>query len=143
MRFGMACLAVRNRPWWKISDIELRHSKKKSYTRDTIKDLRRLYPKDELYWIIGADSLVLMPRQWRGGYDVLNLCTFVVAPRRGYPLRKVPNPVLKKVIILKRTKYSDVSSTKIRELLKSGRNIPAGLVAKSVKDFITCNHLYR
>lgn len=121
-RMRMARLAVGNRHGWLVSDMELRR-RGKSYTRDTIAALKRKYPRDELFWIVGSDSVVSMPWQWKGGYGILDLCTFVVMPRRGYSLLRVPKRILKKVIVLPAQKSWDISSTMIRSRMKVGKKV--------------------
>lgn len=138
-RLAMARLAVGARKGWKVSDIELRR-KGKSYTRDTIRAMQKLYPRDRLYWIIGSDSLLSMPWKWKGGYGILDLCTFVVGQRTGHPIRHVSERILHKVIILKKP-TSGVSSTRVRTLLKQGKSAQKFL-APAVLKFIQRNKLY-
>lgn len=139
LRFEMARRAVGRRKGWEISDIELKRPGK-SYTADTIADLKKIYPHDELFWIVGADSLVSMPWKWKGGFDVLDLCQFVVAPRRGYDLASVSGDILKKVIILPISSQS-ISSTEIREKIMQEKDIDK-FVDPSVLEFIKLNNLY-
>lgn len=139
LRLKMAKILAGKRKGWMVSDIELKRPGK-SYTRDTIKELKKRHPNDQIFWIIGSDSLVAMPRQWKGGYDVLDLCTFVVAPRKGYPLARVPKRILKKVIILPGQTLS-ISSTKLREFLRKGKSVSRFLDPKIMK-LIKRHHLY-
>lgn len=139
LRFEMARRAVGKRRGWEISDIELKRPGK-SYTADTIADLKKIYPHDELFWIVGADSLVSMPWKWKGGFDVLDLCQFVVAPRKGYDLALVSEDILKKVIILPISSQS-ISSTEIREKIGQEKDVDK-FVDPSVLEFIKLNNLY-
>src|SRR3989338_5245841 len=139
LRVEMARLAVDKRPGWEVSDVELSR-KGKSYTRDTIKTFREKYPKAELFCIIGSDSFLSMPWKWRGGYGILDLCQFVVAPRPGHPIRHVSEKINSKVIILGKKK-SRVSSSKIRSFLKKGKSVKKYLEPK-VTEFIKNKKLY-
>ncbi len=139
LRLAMARIAAGKRKGWTISDMELRRPGK-SYTRDTIKELRRRYPKDEIFWIIGSDSLLAMPRSWKEGYAILDLCKFVVASRKGYPLRGIPKKILGKVIVLQWT-ATDISSTKLRELLRK-KKYPRRFVDPKITAFIKRHNLY-
>ena len=55
-RYAMTELAVKPYPHFIVSDMELRRSGV-SYTIDTLRELRQIYPDKELYFIIGADSV--------------------------------------------------------------------------------------
>ena len=50
------------------------------YTVDTLSILRQNYPKAELYFIIGSDTLMEL-KKWRLYEQVLKMCTFLVCPR--------------------------------------------------------------
>lgn len=139
LRIEMARLAVGKRLGWEVSDIELSR-RGKSYTRDTIKELREKYPGAKLFCIIGSDSFLSMPWKWRGGYGILDLCQFVVAPRPGHPIRHVSEKINSKVILLDK-KESEVSSSKVRSLLKKGKSVKKYLDPK-VNKFIKDNKLY-
>lgn len=139
MRLQMAGLAICRRRGWTVSDLELRRNGK-SYTRDTIAALKKKFPQDTLFWIFGADSLVSMPWKWKGGFDLLDLCQFVVAPRLGFLLKRVPRSILKKVIVLK-LKPSSMASSKIRKLLAEKKDVRQFLDPK-VLSYIKKNHLY-
>ncbi|MBI2639960.1 MAG: nicotinate (nicotinamide) nucleotide adenylyltransferase [Candidatus Sungbacteria bacterium] len=114
LRFKMARIAAGKRRRWTVSDMELKRQGV-SYTRDTIYELKKRYPGDEIFWIIGSDSLASMPWKWKGGYDILDLCTFVAVRRPGYSLNRVSKRILKKVVLLCGAK-KDISSSTIREL---------------------------
>ncbi len=55
-RLAMLRAAVEWDKRFEISDVELRRGGV-SYTIDSARHFRALYPKDELYWIIGGDQL--------------------------------------------------------------------------------------
>jgi len=142
MRLKMAKLAVGSRKNWIVSDMELKR-KGKSYTRDTICAFKKLYPKDKIFWIIGSDAIVSMPWKWKGGWGILNLCKFVVFPRPGSSLKKVPKNILKKVIVLKPIDGSlrEISSTEIRDMLKKKKS-PLKYIDAKVYRFIKKRRLY-
>lgn len=139
MRLQMARLAIQGKKRWIVSDLELRR-KGKSYTRDTIAVLKKKFTRDTLFWIFGADSLVSMPWKWKGGYDLLDLCQFVVAPRFGFSLKRVPRSIFKKVIVLK-LKSSSTASSKIRKSLKDKKDVRRFLDT-GVLSYIKKHHLY-
>lgn len=142
MRFKMAKLAVGNIKSWVVSAMELKR-KGKSYTRNTIRDLKRKYTDDEIFWIVGSDAIVSMPWKWKGGWGILDLCQFVVFPRPGYSLRKVPKKILKKIVVMKAVAGDsrEVSSTVIRDMLKKNKS-PLKYIDRKVYEFIKKNKLY-
>jgi len=55
------------------------------YTVDTMKRLRRHFPRVDFVWIMGADLLTQLPR-WRRWREIVRDLAFVVLPRPGYSL---------------------------------------------------------
>jgi nicotinate (nicotinamide) nucleotide adenylyltransferase len=62
-RFEMVSLAIKDNPFFMVSDIEL-HRDGPSFTVETMEEFRNLYPEDELYFIMGMDSLLELDT-WR------------------------------------------------------------------------------
>lgn len=72
------CELLFNDSFYEISDIEIKRQGK-SYTVDTVAELKKLYPDDELFLIIGADMLVSFDK-WYRYEDILSdvrLCVTV------------------------------------------------------------------
>jgi nicotinate-nucleotide adenylyltransferase len=55
------------------------------YSVDTLRVLRRRFPRVEFVWIMGADLLTQLPR-WRRWREIVSDLPFVVLPRPGYTL---------------------------------------------------------
>lgn len=53
------------------------------YTIDTVRALRRRFPRVRFVWLIGADNLVQLPR-WRRWLDIARLMPVAVLPRPTY-----------------------------------------------------------
>jgi nicotinate-nucleotide adenylyltransferase len=53
------------------------------YTYDTLLVLRRLFPKAQFVWLMGADNLAQFPR-WRGWMGIARTVPFAVLPRPTY-----------------------------------------------------------
>jgi len=53
------------------------------YTIDTLRLLRRRFPRVAFVWIAGADILAQLPR-WRGWREIARLVPFAILPRPGY-----------------------------------------------------------
>jgi nicotinate-nucleotide adenylyltransferase len=56
------------------------------YTVDTLRELRRRFPRIRFVWIMGADILMQLPR-WRRWTAMTRDLPFVVLPRPGYTHR--------------------------------------------------------
>ena len=66
-----------------ISDYELRKGGM-SYTIDSVRHFRALYPHDELYWIIGGDQLPLF-HKWKEISELVGLIEFIFLERPRHP----------------------------------------------------------
>lgn len=56
------------------------------YTIDTLRELRRRFPRARFVWLMGADNLAGLPR-WRGWLQIARSMPIVVHPRPGYNFR--------------------------------------------------------
>lgn len=139
LRWQMARLAVGRRKGWMVSDLEF-YRRGISYTENTIRALKKQCPHDKIFWIIGADSLIFMPRDWKGGYKILDSCQFVVAPRKDFLLNRVPPHILKKTMRL-HMHPTAISSTAVRNLISCGKN-PKPFLSPGVAEFIKKHKLY-
>ena len=74
---------------FEISDVELRRGGV-SYTIDSARYFRALYPTDQLYWIIGGDQLPKL-NLWKEIVELANLVEFIFLERPGFPLRAQPD----------------------------------------------------
>ena len=70
---------------FEISDFELRRGGI-SYTIDSAKHFRALYPKDQLYWIIGGDQLPQL-HLWKDVAELVRLVEFIFLERPGFPVK--------------------------------------------------------
>lgn len=62
-----------------VSDIELRRHGK-SYTVDTLSEIKNAHPKDELFFLIGSDMLLSF-HLWREPDKILDYAVICAAPR--------------------------------------------------------------
>ena len=70
---------------FEISDFELRKGGV-SYTIDSARHFRALYPQDELYWVIGGDQLPKL-HLWKDIEELAKLVEFIFLERPGYPVK--------------------------------------------------------
>ena len=115
------------------------------YTFDTLTALRREYPKSDLCYIIGADTLTQL-RSWYRSDEVIRLCTFLVCPR---PDGTEPADYASETARLSlagarfrpvQMQPVSVSSTGIRSALSIGQ-MPDGLPLP-VYEYCRCKGLY-
>ena len=79
-RWRMVCAALAGEESLEPSRLELDRTGT-IYTVDTLRILQETYKKAELYFIIGADTLLEL-KHWHEYENVLKLCTFLVCPRQ-------------------------------------------------------------
>ena len=81
-RVEMARLAVAGHPAFEVSELEARRPGP-HYSVDTLEAVRLERPDDELFFLVGADSLVDLPN-WREPGRIAELATLVVVNRPGF-----------------------------------------------------------
>ena len=141
LRSEMVRLSIQDNPYFEHSAIELENPDV-SYSVDTIERLGRELqagPKD-LFWIMGSDNLVDFG-SWREPDRIRQLCTLVVFPRNVKDYDRVPAEFRDGVIYLNQTPILELSSTRIRSLVRQGRSIRYWVVP-AVEDLIKRHRLY-
>jgi nicotinate-nucleotide adenylyltransferase len=140
-------------PRLEVDEIEVARSGL-SFTVDTLAEYARRFPDAERFFLLGVDAFALLD-QWRDAARVVSLAHFVVMTRASGPgalhamdldavLSKVgaiggAQAASPEVMNLRRI---DVSSTEIRERVRTGRSI-RGFVTDGVAQYIETNGLYR
>ena len=128
-----------------ISDYEIKKGDI-SYSYETMSHLRSIYPDDELFFIMGADSFINVEK-WYKGEELLEEFGFIVSSRPGYPEKELESKMkfykmdYDTKIIRLMTKMPDISSTEIRETALAGESI-RHLVPAVVEKYIQINGLY-
>lgn len=145
-RIEMLRLAIEGVPYFKLSLHEADDSKH-SYTYQTLKELKELYPENEYYFILGADSLFSL-ESWKNYREIFSSCT-ILAAMRDDKLREDVVSQIRYLIqkygadirLLKAPKF-EISSTDIRERIENHKSIKY-LVPDSVEAFIQEHDLYQ
>jgi nicotinate-nucleotide adenylyltransferase len=142
-RLNMLQLAIGNDDKFEVTDIEFKREGK-SYTYDTINELKKIYPNDDLFLIVGSDQFFNF-NTWYRADDILNSVTVITASRELNEYNallefKAQNNNMKNTIV-SNFNVVKVSSSEIREKIKNGENIN-DLVPKAVADYIKENNLY-
>lgn len=74
---------------FEISDFELRRGGV-SYTIDSARHFRSLYPNDNLFWVIGGDQLPKL-HLWKDVTELAKIVEFIFLERPGYPSKAQPD----------------------------------------------------
>jgi nicotinate-nucleotide adenylyltransferase len=159
-RLEMVNIAVSYSSYLEASDIEGRR-KGPSYSIETINIIKNHYRTDlNLYFILGIDTFRDI-KSWKDYKELFKLTSFVVIDRPGIQRDKI-NSFIESLgldfkigdaegvfmnrsgcsIYFKRTTLMDISSTKIRQNIRSGKSINY-LVPDRVKEYITRKGLYK
>ncbi len=126
-----------------VSDYEVKRGGI-SYSYITCRHFKKLYPDDELYFIIGADSLQSF-NSWRNPEEILKCVTLAVCAREDSLFLK--NQIKSFQTRFKRDLVTfgyvgkNISSTRVRTLAALGEDI-ASLVPNAVKRHILRGKLY-
>lgn len=138
-RYNMCRLAF-DYPKFEVSDIEIKRGGK-SYTIDTVTQLKELYPDDNLFLIMSSDMLKIF-NKWYRYMDILNLCTVCSSFRYDEP--KIIPGFFEKTdrVYLSFSEPLVLSSTEIREKVKNNTDI-SSLVPRKVIDYINEKGFYR
>lgn len=137
-RKRMVALAIETNPHFELSEIELEREGP-SYMVDTLGLLREEYPDDELWLIIGMDSLASF-NQWREPARIVALAKLAVYPRTGYELPDADDLYRHKAVVVN-APLVDVSSTRLREELRT-RGSARYLIPDRVSEYIVTKELY-
>ena len=143
-RLAMCRLAVQDQPKVFVDDYELARGGV-SYSVETLRHMRELYPTDDLYLIMGTDNYLTFTA-WREWRTLAKMCTLAVASRE--PDDK--ESLYRQARLLARegvlTIFLDnrvgvVSSTEIREKLRCG--LPCHDLPDGVGEYIAAHGLYK
>jgi len=115
-RLEMCRLAFAGDPRVEISDLELKREGK-SYTVDTLRELKAFYPDDELYFIFGSDMLETF-MQWYRWEEILTLARICACSReKGFrPDLSGYSEEQKKRIVFLDVEPMELSSTELRSM---------------------------
>ena len=135
-RVRLLCLALAGQTWCEIDDQELKRGGV-SYTIDTLRDYATRFPKDPLFYLIGADHIQQLPK-WRDAEELARLAQFVVIPRPGQGEAPFPPPFRGRTL----SGFPlGLSSSQLRARIKAGLPIDY-LVPAAVAEAIRNNGLY-
>lgn len=129
-----------------VSDIEIQRQGK-SYTVDTVKQLREDYPDDELIFLMGSDMLLSFHR-WREPEEIIKYVRICAVTR----CDEIGEDELKKYVseyfpsdgerfIICDFEPIELSSTDVRSAVKNGESI-SEMVLPQIEEYIKEKELY-
>lgn len=132
---------------FEVSDLEIKR-KGKSYTIDTVTELKKQYPDNELFLIIGSDMLLSF-HKWYRFEEILRNVTLCVATRENdiscekllFYAKDVLN-LKDNEIIISPIEAFVCSSTDVRNRIKAGENTDSFLTGE-VRKYIMDNNIYK
>lgn len=145
-RLEMCRLAFKDVPYVTVSDYEISQPEV-SYTVNTVRRIKELYPADELYLIVGSDMLMSFHR-WYCFEEILSVCGLIAASResgqRDVAELEKQAQFLRKYgsVTVVRIDTLEISSTEVRKKIKKSYDISCYL-PKNVVQYIMENNLYR
>jgi nicotinate-nucleotide adenylyltransferase len=143
-RLFMLDAALSGQPSFKISTVDLDRPGP-SFTADTLAQLATQHPSDDLFFIMGADSLRDFPT-WRDPERILDLAQLAVAARPAVPIdinrvnAEIPGAAQR--IHLVDTPSIGISASSIRKRVSERRPITFQVPAE-VERYILEQRLYR
>lgn len=146
LRYRMLELSIKDNDAFKISDIEVKRNGN-SYTCDTVRELKKIYADDEIYFLIGTDILFTI-ETWKEIDWLFQNITFLLALREGSEKEEIYEKLnYLKIergadILLREFDMVNISSTKIRENVRKDRSIKY-LLPIELEQFIKENGMYK
>lgn len=137
LRLAMVRAAVSGHPRLAVSEIE-RERGGLSYTVDTLRALRQAHPGDEIWLLMGEDSLADL-FSWREPEALAELARIAVYHRPGSPAR-TPDFLAGKVRFVAGPAI-DISSSELRRRLEAGESVRY-LIPEPALEIIRRDRLY-
>jgi nicotinate-nucleotide adenylyltransferase len=147
-RVEMLSLAIAGNPAFRIDEVE-KERPGPTYTVDTIAELHRRHPSDDLFLLVGSDTLKDLPI-WHEPVELLKQAGLVVMARAGHPVPDAPElrarlelpelvPLRLEVV---HAPLIDISSRDLRNRAAAGRSLRYFL-PRAVECYILEKRLYR
>lgn len=137
-RYLMTAIATASNPRFTVSRVDIDRPGP-TYTIDTLRDLRKLRPDADLFFISGADAVAQI-LEWKDQKELWSLAHFVAVSRPGHALsiRGLPEQGVSSLEV----PALAISSTDCRARVDRGYPVWY-LVPDGVVQYISKHHLYR
>jgi nicotinate-nucleotide adenylyltransferase len=137
-RLAMVRLAVRGIPGFDVSAVESERNGP-HYTVETLREISRQHPLDEISFVLGSDSLLELGT-WLRPEEIVALTPLVVLARPGFDPASADPLFTRRVTIVDGVTVS-VSSTLVRRRIATGSSVRF-LVPEAVLDYARRERLY-
>jgi nicotinate-nucleotide adenylyltransferase len=146
-RLNMINLALADNDKIQANTIEMEAQGWETYTYETMEKLKKEFPDDELFFVMGADNLADITG-WHKGKELIENNRFIVMGREGYDMA---DTIAKNSFLVKHEHRFDcmskgvnieTSSTLIRSRLIDGLSVRY-LVPQPALDYALTHHLYK
>jgi nicotinate-nucleotide adenylyltransferase len=132
----------------KVSDFEIKRGGV-SFTIETLKALKKVYPENEFYWISGSSQVKTFSK-WKDWQEMLNFNLLIYPEqaskkeigeelKKTFNLHTIPHSIT--ILESRAVSYMNISSTQIRQKVKNKESIE-GMVKKEVAEYIFKHALY-
>ncbi|MBE6781426.1 MAG: nicotinate (nicotinamide) nucleotide adenylyltransferase [Ruminococcaceae bacterium] len=127
-----------------VSKIEL-DREGKSYTIDTLCEIKKLFPNEKIAITVGADMLISFD-QWKSYKEILDISDIITFFRKNKDINQYNDSIDKlknlggKIIALDED-ITDISSSQIREMIKEGLSVDRYLLPE-IANYIFSNNVY-
>ncbi len=139
-RYLMTVVATASNPRFTVSRVDIDRGGP-TYTIDTLRDLAKVYPDADLYFITGADALAAI-LTWRNAEELFELAHFVGCTRPGYDMdHHTLDGIPKDRVTIIEIPALAISSTNCRERRAAGEPVWY-LVPDGVVQYIAKHDLY-
>ena len=146
-RCAMIDAAIEPFPYFVRSDFELNRTGGNTYTADTLYLLKKMYPDDVFYFIMGAVSVMDIEKWYKPEY-VMSAVTLMAADRECEQKKRSLDEQIRYLcrkygahILRLHCTELDVASADIRERIRCGKPVKE-LIPEAVLRYIRENHLY-
>ncbi|MGO2062349.1 MULTISPECIES: nicotinate-nucleotide adenylyltransferase [Leucobacter] len=136
-RYLMTVIATASNPQFRVNRVDLDRIGP-TYTVDTLRDLKALYPQAELFFISGADAIAQI-FSWKDADELWDLAHFIGVSRPGHELSLHGIP--EEHVSLLEIPALAISSTDCRSRVRSGKPVWY-LVPDGVVQYIAKHDLY-
>ena len=138
-RIKMLELGLESREKIKLSLFDVKN--KSVYTIDSLKALKKAFPKHEFFFMMGS-NLVEQFSRWKEPKEILKMVKLIIIVMHDFPGIQDPSIKKAKPLLLEPLVKTTVSSTIIRERVRKGSDIK-NLVPEKVRLYIEEKKLYR
>jgi nicotinate-nucleotide adenylyltransferase len=145
LRYQMVKLAIDSNPYFTCSRLEI-DREGNTYTIDTLYELEKMYPGDEIYLILGGDTFKQI-ETWYKSEEIFKNCVILAAIRNNMSIaemdeqRRYLHDKYGADVRILQYKNIDISSSDIRSRIMTGRSVRY-MLPESVIEFASLKNIY-